>query len=93
VALKSVTLGASDGFWVAVRYGLSDGDIVLVPKTQTTTSQLNTAVLRGFTGGGFAGPGGFGGQQRPPERGQGGGQQTSPQGGQLPRTGGTGGGR
>lgn len=93
VALKSVTLGASDGFWVVVSDGLSDGDTVLAPRTQTTTSQLNTAVLRGFTGGGFGGQGGFGDQRRPPQGGQGG-QQTSPQGGQggqAPRPGGTGG--
>lgn len=61
---QPVTLGNSDGFWVAVTDGLAEGDRVVMAGSQTTSSQLNTRGLGGLGALGgptfFAGPGGSG---------------------------------
>lgn len=48
VEQQPVTLGNSDGFWVAVTGGLAEGDRVVVSGVQTTTGQLNQVALRGI---------------------------------------------
>ncbi|MSQ07152.1 MAG: efflux RND transporter periplasmic adaptor subunit [Dehalococcoidia bacterium] len=58
VADRPVTLGDTDGFWVAIREGLAEGDQVVMNAAQASTSQFNFRQLRG---GGVPGGGGFGG--------------------------------
>ncbi|HLF03805.1 MAG TPA: efflux RND transporter periplasmic adaptor subunit [Dehalococcoidia bacterium] len=56
---RAVTLGDTDGFWVAIREGLKEGDQVVMEAARASTSQFNFRQLRG--GGVPGGAGGFGG--------------------------------
>lgn len=83
VQQQPVTLGNSDGFWVAVTEGLSEGDRVVMAGSRTTSAQLNAqTVIRGVGGFGLTGPGGagFDRQQFRDAQGQGAGQRTNGQG-------------
>ena len=44
---RSVTLGDTDGYWVAIREGLEEGDQVVVQTASTNTSQFSYRQLRG----------------------------------------------
>ena len=67
---RSVTLGLSDGLWVEVREGLSEGERVVVPtSTAVQSSFLGRQGFGGFgAGGGIFPPGGGGFRGRPDER-------------------------
>ncbi len=61
---RPVTLGDTDGFWVAIKEGVKEGDQVVMNAARASTSQFNFRQLRGGGvpgGGGFGGPGGAGG--------------------------------
>ncbi len=59
---RSVTLGDTDGYWVAIREGLEEGEQVVVETSSATTSQFSFRQLRGqfrgSRGGGTGRPGG-----------------------------------
>jgi RND family efflux transporter MFP subunit len=57
---RAVTLGDTDGFWVAIKEGVKEGDAVVMQAAQVSTGQFNFRQLRGGGGGGVPG-GGFGG--------------------------------
>ncbi len=50
---KPVTLGYSDGFWVSVSQGLSQGDKVVIESGEISTSRFSFRQFRNTTGGGF----------------------------------------
>ena len=63
VAEKSVDLGSSDDFWVAVKSGLSEGDQIVFESADVGASEFSFRNLRRATGGGFGGPSGGGGRR------------------------------
>ena len=54
---RSVTLGDTDGYWVAIREGLQEGEQVVVESTSASTSQFSFRQLRGQFGGSRGGSG------------------------------------
>jgi RND family efflux transporter MFP subunit len=59
---RPVILGDTDGFWVAVREGVKEGDQVVMEAARASTSQFNFRQLRGGgVPGGVGGAGGAGG--------------------------------
>jgi RND family efflux transporter MFP subunit len=59
---RSVTLGDTDGYWVAIREGLEEGEQVVVETSSATTSQFSFRQLRGqFRGSRGGGTGRTGG--------------------------------
>ncbi len=70
---RSVTLGDTDGYWVAIREGLEEGEQVVVETSSATTSQFSFRQLRGqFRGGHSTGGPSGGGTGRPGGGGRGG---------------------
>ena len=55
VAEKPVVLGYSDGFWVSVRQGLSEGEKIVVQSAEVNTSRFSFRQFRATTGGSFRG--------------------------------------
>ena len=58
---RPVTLGQSDGFWVSVRDGLSEGEKIVIKNAEISTGGFSFRQFRATTGGGFRGRGGSGG--------------------------------
>jgi HlyD family secretion protein len=61
---RPVTLGQSDGFWVSVRQGLSEGDKIVIKNAEISTGGFSFRQFRATTGGGFRGRGGSSGGTR-----------------------------
>ena len=57
---RKVVLGDTDGYWVAVREGLSEGDQVIMETSQASTSQFSFRQFRGHFGGSSGGRSGGG---------------------------------
>ena len=59
---KTVDLGSSDDFWVAVKAGLSEGDQIVFESADVGATESSFRNLRRATGGGFGGPSRGGGR-------------------------------